>query len=193
MKKFVAGLLLGILLTVGLPLLVLAAGGFNVAATEEPGTIEMKLAHWARERSIRQRAAETTNPLAGDPAVLPSGMALYRQSCVMCHGADDVDAAPFAEGLNPAPPPLTGEELRHRSDGEIFWIIENGIRMTGMPAFYDAYEADEIWKIVAYVRHLPDITAAEMEYLGSADEPEGRRDDELEAPDEEGSDEMQNL
>ena len=83
-----------------------------------------------------------------------------------------VDVAAFAEGLNPAPPPLEDEEILRLSDGEIFWVIKTGIRMTGMPAFEDAYESEEVWQIVAYVRHLLEITEEEVDYLRFAAGPE---------------------
>ncbi len=175
MMRFVLGLVLGFVLTVGVPLLLLTMGTFNVAATEEPGAVEMKIVPWLRDRSIHKRAAEQSNPFAQGPTVLPVGMAFYRQSCVMCHGAPDVDVAAFAEGLNPAPPLLEDKEIQSLSDGEIYWVIKSGIRMTGMPAFDDTYEREEMWKIVAYVRHLPKITEEEKEYLGFASETERNR------------------
>ena len=172
MKRFFLGLCLGFLLTVGPALLLLTLGSLNVAATKDPGPVEMKIMPWVRDRSIHKRAAAVSNPFAHDPAVLPLGMEFYRESCVMCHGAPEVDVTAFAEGLNPAPPPLEDEEILRLSDGEIFWVIKNGIRMTGMPAFEDAYESEEVWQIVAYVRHLPEITEEEVDYLRFAAGPE---------------------
>ena len=68
-------------------------------------------------------------------------------------------------GLNPPAPDLTLPEVQTKSDGELFWIVGNGIRMTGMPAFSLTHKPDEVWKIVAFIRHLPEISADEQKVL----------------------------
>ena len=75
--------------------------------------------------------------------------------CVSCHGAPGVDASEAGDGLNPPAPDLTLPRVQKRTDGELFWLVQNGIRMTGMPAFGTTHKDEEIWKIVAFVRRLP--------------------------------------
>jgi len=67
--------------------------------------------------------------------------------------------------MNPAPPDLSLPRTQKRSDGNLFWIIGQGIRMTGMPAFAPTHTEDEIWKMVAFVRHLPNLTQEERSRL----------------------------
>jgi mono/diheme cytochrome c family protein len=79
-----------------------------------------------------------------------------------------VDASEIGEGLNPPATDLTLARVQDRADGELFWIVQNGIRMTGMPAFGPTHREEEIWKIVAFLRHLPEITPEEERQLGGS-------------------------
>jgi mono/diheme cytochrome c family protein len=85
--------------------------------------------------------------------------------CVTCHGAPGVDASEAGEGLNPAAPDLSTGKVQKRSDGELFWLVQGGIRMTGMPAFGPTHNDEEIWKIVAFVRRLPALSPEEQQEL----------------------------
>ena len=89
-----------------------------------------------------------------------------------CHGAPGVEESEFGEGLNPPAPDLTLPAMQRMRDGELFWVVSNGIRMTGMPAFSPTHKEDEIWKIVAFVRHLPEITKEEQQTLKAGREEE---------------------
>ena len=84
---------------------------------------------------------------------------------MLCHGAPGVDASEAGEGLNPPAPDLTLARIQKRTDGELFWILQNGIRMTGMPAFGPTHKDDELWKMVAFLRHLPQLTPEEEKAL----------------------------
>lgn len=172
MKRFVkngatfgAGLLTGVLLTVIVPLLVMATGMIDMSASAKPGMLETILAPWAFTNSMQKRASDMKNPYANDPSVLVFGMPHYRGSCVLCHGAPDVKPAGLAAGLNPPAPALHTDDAQSLSDGNLFWIIKNGIRMTGMPAFGKTHSDEELWHIATFVRHLPEITDAERETL----------------------------
>ena len=106
------------------------------------------------------------------PEALRTGLAHYRGMCVTCHGAPGVDASDIGVGLNPPAPDLTLAKVQARTDGELFWLVANGIRMTGMPGFGPTHENEEIWKIVAFLRHLPEITAEEEKLLKTSGEGE---------------------
>ena len=89
-------------------------------------------------------------------------MRFAEAGCANCHGAPGVDWAKFAEGLNPSPPDLK-ETAAARPPAEIFWIVKNGIRMTGMPGFGGLGAEDaEFWAIAAFVKKLPDVTEAQF-------------------------------
>ena len=161
--SFVAGILVSLLV----PILVLAMGAINVGADVKPGLIERTLGPWARDRSVEMRAPNEKNLFAGDPAAIATGLDHYRENCAMCHGAPGVAGAELSKGLNPPAPPL-GEEENDTPDGEVFWVIKHGIWMTPMPAFGPTHTDEEIWKIVAFIRHLPDLTAQERDSLRAA-------------------------
>lgn len=168
MGKLLIGLVLGIVLTVGLPLLFLGLGMFDVSARRGPGFIERNLAHMTVDACVEKRAPETSNPLGQDPAVLREGLEHYESSCVLCHAAPGLQPSEFARGLSPSAPMLDSRGTQASSDGELFWTVKNGIRMSGMPAFGPTHQDEEIWEMVAFVRHLPSITPDEKEHLRAA-------------------------
>jgi mono/diheme cytochrome c family protein len=152
-------------------LVVAATGSITVGADVKPGLIERALAPWACDRSVERHAPRVQNPYAGDPAAIAVGMDHYRENCLVCHGAPGIPATEIAKGLNP-PSPSLGSEESDTPDGELFWITKHGIRLTAMPAFGPTHTDEEIWKIVAFVRHLPDLTPEEKSYLLEATEDE---------------------
>ncbi len=170
--KFLAGAVLGIAGLAVIVGLVIVSGVVSVGATSPPGALERKLATLAVDRSVARRAPVRTNPVGTAPAARAAGLAHYREMCVTCHGAPGVDASEIGQGLNPPAPDLTLPKIQARTDGELFWIVQNGLRMTGMPAFGPTHREEDIWRIVAFVRHLPELTSEEENALGSGGEPE---------------------
>ena len=157
----------GILVTILVPILLLASGVVNMGADVQPGFIERTLAPLGRDRSVEKRASTEKDPYAGNPTAIAAGFDHYRENCVMCHGAPGVAGAELSKGLNP-PAPRLGNGEKGTPDGELFWVIKHGIRMTAMPAFGPTHTDEEIWKIVAFIRHLPDLTKAERDSLQAA-------------------------
>jgi mono/diheme cytochrome c family protein len=162
--KFFAGVVVTVLVGLAIGGFILATGRFNVAANAPPDFTE-KLAPWVLNKALERRAREVTDPIAKDPGAVARGMADYREDCLPCHAAPGVDAAEFQEGMNPTPPDIDAEVVRNLSDAKLFWVIKNGIRMTGMPAFGVNQTDDEIRDIVAFVRHVPQLTDAELQAL----------------------------
>ena len=89
----------------------------------------------------------------------------FADHCAICHGNDGSGDTMLGRGLYPKPPDLRAAETQNLSDGDIFWIIENGVRLTGMPAFGGAgsehSDTDSTWKLVHFIRHLPALTVQE--------------------------------
>jgi mono/diheme cytochrome c family protein len=135
-------------------------GGFyNVAALEPDNSVLAWALGHVREASIRRRAPSTPLASLEDPAIIRAGArAFASRGCTTCHGAPGADWAKFAEGMRPDTADLN-EIAKTHSAGEIFWVVKNGINMTGMPSFA-RIEADdgEIWKIAAFVKKLPSVT-----------------------------------
>lgn len=171
--KLLLSFILGVIVTLLVPLLVLATGLINMGAANRPGMIEEKLATFALERSMHHRAPRTRNPRGSEPAAIAGGFEHYRDNCLLCHGAPGADTAELAKGLNPPAPALSDPDTQAMTDGELFWTIKFGIRMTGMPGFGPTHSDDEIWQIVSFVRQLPHLSPAEKGKLHAVTGGEG--------------------
>jgi hypothetical protein len=134
-------------------------GFFNVSAMwEDPGPVAAALIR-VRSASIARHATDMPGAKLDDPAVIQAGAKAYAQrGCVLCHGGPGAPWAKFSEGLNPGPPDLK-EAAPQLTAPEVFWVVKNGIRMTGMPSFASAgVKDDELWQIAAFVKALPKVS-----------------------------------
>src|ERR1700730_9869985 len=134
-------------------------GYYNVAGSSpEPEIVRWALFH-VRDASVERHAKDNAPPSLTDPASVRAGArAFSERGCVNCHGGPGVDWAKFAEGLRPDPPDLK-ELANERAPQQLFWVIKNGINMTGMPSFGAIEVSDhEIWTIVAFVKKLPTVS-----------------------------------
>ncbi len=154
-----------VLLTVGISfvavivigLSIIYGGLYNVAATEEHTAPTLWILETLTDNSIETHAEGVTAPdMLDDSATVQAGFELFDQLCRTCHGAPGIGPDRFAAGLYPAAPSLKNE-VEEWSDAELFWITKHGIKMTGMPAFGDVVNDDDVWKIVAFVRTLPGV------------------------------------
>ena len=138
-------------------------GYYSVAAMVEDGPIVKWALTHIRQASIARHATDTPPMSLDDPAVVQAGArAFSERGCVNCHGAPGVNWAKFSEGLRPDPPDLK-ELVDQRRPQDLFWVIKNGIHMTGMPSFGLTEVPDqEIWTIVAFVKKLPSVTDADF-------------------------------
>jgi mono/diheme cytochrome c family protein len=162
--RFFLGLIVGLLLVAAVGAFMVYGGHVSVAATTPPDVID-KLAPIALDHAIAHQAPAMTIP--ADAAAARRGLAHYEENCLPCHGAPGVKAMEFAQGLNPAAPGLEGD-TQNFSDGELFWVVKNGIRASGMPAFGASHKDAEIQDIVAFVRHLPKLSDEERRELAAA-------------------------
>ena len=160
----------GLAIVAAIAAAVFLFGGFyNVAATQaEPGPVAWALIH-VRQASIARHA--TTAPPASfdDPAKVQTGArAFAARGCVGCHGGPGAQWAKFSEGLNPGPPDLK-DVVGGLEPRELFWVVKNGIDMTGMPSFGAIGVADaEIWSIVAFLKKLPTVSDADFKAWSAA-------------------------
>jgi mono/diheme cytochrome c family protein len=163
--KFLSGVIFGILLVAAGAAAIVYTGSFNTSAEIPPSKMEKTLATFALNKSVARRAPNRKNPLPATPENLRGGLAHFRENCVVCHGAPGVDPGEIGQGLNPGAPDLTLPRVQARTDGQLYWLVDGGIRMSGMPAFGPTHGENEIWQIVAFLRHLPEITDAEKAQL----------------------------
>jgi mono/diheme cytochrome c family protein len=138
-------------------------GYYSVAGTaEDPAVVKWALVH-VRQASVARHAQDRAPASLEDSASVQAGArAFSERGCVNCHGAPGVNWAKFSEGLRPDPPDL--KEVAHeRTPQQLFWVIKNGVNMTGMPSFGLVEVPDqEIWTIVAFVKKLPDVSEADF-------------------------------
>jgi mono/diheme cytochrome c family protein len=134
----------------------------GVSAKATPTSLEVMMARKARHMALPAAARTLTNPLGSSEENLHDGRLHFADHCAICHGNDGSCDTMMGSGLYPKPPDLRLAETQKLSDGELFWIIENGVRFTGMPAFSSRHSAPEdSWKLVLFIRHLPQLTADE--------------------------------
>lgn len=128
---------------------------FNISALPEPGKFETSVANKAKNVLVRRetrRAKPKELPVTA--AASDNAQNIFGSECASCHG-DGRTPSDIGRGMYPRTPDLGGAEVQHWSDPELFWIIHNGIRLTGMPAFGKQLSDEETWSLVHYVRSLP--------------------------------------
>jgi mono/diheme cytochrome c family protein len=145
--------------------IVLGTGVVDFSASQPPGRLEERLATFALNRSIARHAPRSRSPLGDSSESAATGLALFHTHCLDCHGAPGADPTDGGASLNPPAPGLTLPRVQARPDGELFWIVSRGIRMTGMPAFGPSRTETEIWQLVAALRRLPHLTDGERNAL----------------------------
>ena len=145
----------------------LRSGRFDIRADQRPGGLEQWIVSALRESSLARQSGEITAPEPFDAPTVAHGALLYADSCEVCHGGPGLEAEPFAYGLHPVPPSLDSPEVQESADGELFWVIGNGLRFTGMPAFNALYDEADRWALVAFLRRLPELLPAGYEELVS--------------------------
>jgi mono/diheme cytochrome c family protein len=160
------------LLFVGLAALMGAVGlwyflNSGVSAKEQPGRVEEFIARRVRNMAIARRARSLTNPVEYSGEVMANGRAHFADHCAICHANDGSGKTPIGSGLWPKAPDMRLAQTQNLSDGELFWIIENGVRFTGMPAWSTGTEDGETasWHLVHFIRRLPKLTPEELEEM----------------------------
>ncbi len=182
--KRVFAIIVGLLAVVGLGALAagltLLAGG--IAAKPEPGPLETRAARSLRRLAIPAGARGLKNPVALTDDARRSGLAHFADHCAMCHANDGSGQTDMGRNMYPRAPDMRRADTQKLSDGELFYIIENGIRLTGMPAWGTGTAEGErgSWQLVHFIRHLPKLTAEEIEQMKALNprSPEAFRADE---------------
>ncbi len=137
------------------------SGVYNIAATEPHARLTAWLLAKARDRSVAFHSKEIHLPPMSDPKLIDIGFHHYHAMCRLCHGAPGYPPAEFAEGLYPKPPILATEDVQKRSDAELYWIIRNGIKMTGMPSFGVTHDSEELLGLLAFLRRVAGMSVEE--------------------------------
>lgn len=109
------------------------------------------------KHSVTVRGKNTKNSLPDSPANIENGKTAFSHYCMACHGLDGQNTGvPFADRMSPPVPSLKSKQVQSYSDGQLKWIVENGLSPSGMPASKGILTDSEMWAIVVYLRHLPE-------------------------------------
>lgn len=152
------------LLAVLVAIFIIYSGVYDIAANEPHLDIVGRILTTFQVNSVRRHARGVVAPPLSDPVLVRNGLVYYRDLCVVCHGSPGTERDVTGRGLNP-PAPRLALEVAEWTDGELFWITRNGLKMTGMPSFAVALEDDQIWSIVAYMRRQVRLSRREYEAM----------------------------
>jgi mono/diheme cytochrome c family protein len=139
--------------------------GFS--ARDQPSSVEAYVARRMRQWAIPATAKKMRNPFADSAEAVMGGRAHFADHCASCHGNDGRGRTEIGQNLYPKAPDMRGKDTQSLSDGELFYIIKNGVRLTGMPAWgKETAEDDQAsWHLVSFIRHLPWITPKELDEM----------------------------
>ncbi|HWX53681.1 MAG TPA: c-type cytochrome [Verrucomicrobiae bacterium] len=139
------------------------AAGFS--ARQEPSAVEAMVARNARMMAMPVEAKELRNPVSLTPEIMTEARRHFADHCAMCHANDGSGSAEMGQNLYPKAPDMRQSPTQALSDGEIYFIIHNGIRLSGMPAWGAEGDRDhdhESWALVYFIRHLPKLSPEEV-------------------------------
>jgi len=152
-------------IVVAIALMAVAAASIlhdGLSSRANPTALETMMARNARGLAIPTGARKLQNPVGDTPENLRDARLHFADHCAICHANDGSGDTMIGRNVYPKPPDLRLEQTQKLADGEIFWIIENGVRFTGMPAFGGAHGSEEdSWKLARFIRHLPKLTDEE--------------------------------
>lgn len=139
-------------LGLSLVLCILLMAGCKVS---QPGNVETSIMKDIK-RTVTIGDKDKKSPIASTPDAIKEGGEHFQHHCQICHGLDGhATGVPFAEKMSPPVPDLGDKDIQEYTDGQLHWIIENGIAPSGMPAWKGILDDDEMWKAVLYIRNLP--------------------------------------
>jgi len=166
-KWFVIIFILGL----GGGLVIINSGIISIAATNPHSALTDWVLSTASDNSIRYHAKAVKAQPVTDQKMVTEGFRHYREMCVSCHLAPGIKSSEIRKGLMPEPPKLQ-EAAEEWSPAELFWVIKNGIKMTGMPAWGPTHSDKKLWDTVAFVVQLPKMTAEQYRAMDAAAGPE---------------------
>jgi mono/diheme cytochrome c family protein len=128
-------------------------------ANKQPSRAETALANMAKDVVIPMEAEDKQNPLPESDEVINQGRQVFLQSCAICHGADGHGETYLGRNMYPPAMDMTSPHVQHWSDAELFWIIQNGVRLTGMPSWQFSISETDAWKLARFIHNLQRLDA----------------------------------
>lgn len=172
--KFLLGFAAAIIVAATSAAIVTAS--YNVSASAPETSVELGVLHSVMRHSVRERAGVEGRETWSDEE-LRKGFQEYEAMCIICHSAPGKERTPISKGMRPQPPNLA-DTAKQWTTAQLFWIIKNGVKMTGMPAFGVSHSDDEIWKIVGFVHGLPQMSADKFRALEREFKDRGQQEEE---------------
>jgi mono/diheme cytochrome c family protein len=165
-KWFISGAVLSPLILCGIAWIFVSGRADGFSARTRPSQVEAMIAERARHLALPRGAAERANPVSNSPQVLADAVAHWADHCASCHGNDGKGKTTRGQQMYPPAPDMTQPSTQRMSDGELFFIIENGVRLSGMPGWGGSEHGEQgSWKLVHFIRHLPALTTAEIQAM----------------------------
>lgn len=152
MRGFLGGVIITLLVMLGGGWAVVYFGLFPLGADNSPGSLERRLAHTATDRYLARNAPKQENPFQPTSEVLIEGARTYEAHCAVCHGGAANRVSPLQNKFSPPVPQLVND-VPDDPDAEFWLITKHGYRLTGMPAWGGILSDDQIWKVIAFVKH----------------------------------------
>lgn len=152
MRGLLGGVALTLLVIVACAFLVVNRGWYPIGADNPPSALERRLANMATDAYVGGHAPKQENPVQPTPAALTEGARLFEQHCAACHGGASPRISPMRAKFNP-PVPQIINRIPGDPDADLWWVTKHGIRMTGMPSWDGILSDDQIWTVIAFVKH----------------------------------------
>ena len=130
-------------------------------ARDQPSALETYVARVARRLAVPSRAKNEKNSFTASPELMAEARAHFADHCAICHANNGSGHTEIGQNLYPKAPDMRSPPTQSLTDGELYYTIHNGIRLTGMPAWGTEEKDEDSWKLVLFIRHLPHLTPAE--------------------------------
>ncbi len=174
MRKFLTGVVVTLVAFAVGALLVVNLGWYPIGADNPPSSLERAMANRAVDAYVGRHAPTGDNPIQPTVANLTAGAQDYQQHCALCHGGNAQHPSPMRDHFNP-PVPAIAAHIPDDPDANLFWVTKHGIRMTGMPAWGGILSDNQIWTIIAFIKHAnqlpPEVQTAWHDAATSATAP----------------------
>lgn len=153
-KGFILGVVAVLLVSAAIGYAILANGVIDPSANQPIPGWERWMAKTSIRAYLKNNTPNLTNPLKPTPAVLNDAVVIYVNNCAVCHGFADNKETAIGSGLNKKPNLFAEEDWSQDADGLVYWFIDRGVRLTGMPSFHETLTQEEIWKLVAFIKNI---------------------------------------
>lgn len=164
MKKLIVVVAATILVEVLVFVIFIHTGLYNVSAASPDSGVMRWVFSTTSDNSIQHQARGIVAPDLTDTSMNAEGFDHYNEMCVGCHGAPGIDRSEIGVGLNPSGPDLT-ESAKELTPPQLFWVVKNGIKSTGMPSFAKTHSDQKIWAMVAFLERMKTMSAIEYKSL----------------------------